>query len=371
MTLLERLTAPGPKRMLALDGGGVRGVITLGFLSRIETILRERYGQPELALADYFDLIGGTSTGAIIAAGLALGYPVSTIARLYMDLGREVFSRRRLRVDRSWFDPKPLEKGLLDAFGERTLGDEDVKTGLCILTKRADTRSTWPLVNHPHGTYYAVNKSIRLRHAVRASTAAPGYFVPEKLSVQPGEYGAFVDGSVSSAGNPALQLLLIATLKGFHFDWPTGEDRLLLVSAGTGSWRRVDDVDRVTNRALWDWAIEIPTMLMEDSNWLNQLLLQLLSRSPTPWHIDSEVGDLSDDLLTSEPAFTYLRYDALLDTVGLKELDLDDLVPKQAHLRDLAASDSLDDLARIGARSAEHQVRAEHFPAAFDITRAV
>src|SRR4051794_34744769 len=148
MPLLDRLTSPGPKRILALDGGGVRGVLTLGFLSRIETILRERYGRPDLTLADYFDLIGGTSTGAIIAAGLALGFDVSTIARQYMDLGHLVFSRRRLRVDRSWFDPKPLEKGLLDAFGDRTLGDESVKTGLCILTKRADTRSTWPLLNH-------------------------------------------------------------------------------------------------------------------------------------------------------------------------------------------------------------------------------
>jgi patatin-like phospholipase/acyl hydrolase len=79
VTLVDRLTAPGPKRILSLDGGGVRGVLTLGFLKRIEDLLRTRHGRPDLTLADYFDLIGGTSTGAVIAAGLALGLDVASI----------------------------------------------------------------------------------------------------------------------------------------------------------------------------------------------------------------------------------------------------------------------------------------------------
>ena len=66
MKLIDRLTAPGPKRMLALDGGGIRGALTLGFLERMEGILRRRHLKPDLRLSDYFDLIGGTSTGAII-----------------------------------------------------------------------------------------------------------------------------------------------------------------------------------------------------------------------------------------------------------------------------------------------------------------
>jgi uncharacterized protein len=371
MRLLERLTSPGPKRILALDGGGVRGMVALGFLNRIEAIFRARYRQSEFKLADYFDLIGGTSTGAIIAAGLALGLDVSTITRLYLELGRSVFSRRRLRMDRARFDVLPLEHGLRQAFGDHTLGDEAVRTGLCVMTKRADTRSTWPLLNHPLGMYYELNRSILIRDAVRASAAAPSYFVPEKLAVQPGQYGAFVDGSVSTANNPALQLLLIATLKGFHFNWPTGEDRLLLVSVGTGNWRRLDDVDRVTNWRLWDWAIEIPTMLMEDSNWFNQLLLQCLSRSQTPWTIDAEVGDLTADLLSTEPAFSYLRYDVWLDAHGLEELGVAELVPSPQHLRDLSAAGNLDDLTRIGNRAAERQVRAEHFPPSFDVTAAL
>ena len=74
-----QLFGPGPKRILTLDGGGVRGALTLAFLERIEAILSEHRGgsTPEGAgtsvrLGDYFDLIGGTSTGAIIAGALAI-----------------------------------------------------------------------------------------------------------------------------------------------------------------------------------------------------------------------------------------------------------------------------------------------------------
>jgi len=71
----ERVKASGPKRLLALDGGGIRGVLTLEFLERIEQILKARSQKPEeFRLCDYFDLIGGTSTGSIIAAMLAYGY---------------------------------------------------------------------------------------------------------------------------------------------------------------------------------------------------------------------------------------------------------------------------------------------------------
>ena len=88
----HHLFSKGPKRILSIDGGGVRGIIALKFLEEIESILRARTNNPELCLSDYFDLIGGTSTGAIIASGLALGLPVDTRsygvgAQILADLG--------------------------------------------------------------------------------------------------------------------------------------------------------------------------------------------------------------------------------------------------------------------------------------------
>ncbi len=61
----EHLFDPGPKRVLALDGGGLRGVLTLSYLDKLENLLRARHGgDPDFRLSDYFDLIGGTSTGS-------------------------------------------------------------------------------------------------------------------------------------------------------------------------------------------------------------------------------------------------------------------------------------------------------------------
>jgi predicted acylesterase/phospholipase RssA len=87
MSLLDRLQSPGSKRILALDGGGIRGALTVGFLKRIEHVLRERHGRPDMALADYFDLIGGTSTGAIIATALAIGMTSDQVENYFFSRG--------------------------------------------------------------------------------------------------------------------------------------------------------------------------------------------------------------------------------------------------------------------------------------------
>jgi patatin-like phospholipase/acyl hydrolase len=87
-----------PKRILALDGGGLRGVLTLGILREIESHLRARPRRhPDLLLSDYFDLIAGTSTGAIIGAALSLGMSVDEVHRHYMRPGPFVFKRSLLR----------------------------------------------------------------------------------------------------------------------------------------------------------------------------------------------------------------------------------------------------------------------------------
>lgn len=367
MELIKRLTSDGPKRILALDGGGVRGALTLGFLEAMEQTLRDRHRKPDLKLCDYFDLIGGTSIGAIIAAGLAIGMDVSEIKHEFMDLAESVFGKRKWKIWEAAFDVKPLEEQLARICGDRTLGDPSIRTGLCIVTKRADTGSTWPLINHPNAKYHQENSQILLRDALRASTAAPTYFVPAKIEISPGQIGAFLDGGVSMANNPALQLFLLATLKGFPFRWPTGEDRLLLVSVGTGTSRRQFDVDDVLDSEAWDWAARIPAMLMDDASWQAQLLLQYFSETETPWHYDDEVGDLKDDLLTPKPLLRYLRYNAWLEADALEELGLAALVPHLDSLRELSAAEHREDLFTIGQEAAKRQVLGRHFPPAFDL----
>jgi predicted acylesterase/phospholipase RssA len=76
MSLRDRIDRKGQKKLLAIDGGGIRGVLSLEVLQKIESLLKEQSGNPQFVLADYFDYIAGTSTGGIIAAGLSIGMPV-------------------------------------------------------------------------------------------------------------------------------------------------------------------------------------------------------------------------------------------------------------------------------------------------------
>ncbi len=365
--LLTRLGAPGPKRILALDGGGVRGLLSLEFLARVEDVLRARTGRPDLVLADYFDLVGGTSTGAMIAGGLATGMEVAAIRELYLTAGREVFRRRRIRFWHALYDEHRLERVLEERFGDVTLGDDAIRTGLCLVTKRADTNSTWPLVNHPGGRYYASNRHIRLRDAIRASAAAPVMFRPAKIEIAPGQSGTFVDGAVSVANNPALLLLLVATLAGYPFHWPLGEDQILLVSVGTGVWERRTDALAMARANAFQWLAHLPDMLIQDAGTMTELLLQALSKTPTPWAIDREVGDLDGELWFGRPALSYVRYNARLEPDALVELGLSDLVPRLDSLRRLAGQDTHDDLVRIGRAEATRAVSPDHLRPAFDL----
>jgi uncharacterized protein len=371
MTLLERFNSPGPKRILALDGGGIRGMITLGFLERIEKILRERHQQPNLKLCDYFDLIGGTSTGAIIAAALAIGMEVAEIKKLYLDMGGKIFGKRMAKRWQAYFDAKPLEKALEQTFGDMTLGDATIKTGLSITVKRAETGLTVLFPNHPESPFYQDFKDLSLAHLIRASTAAPTYFVPEKFSIN-GDVAALVDGGVSMANNPSFHLFMLATLKGLPFCWPLGEDHLLLVSVGTGCWHRHHQPSTVLNHKLWNWASEVPAMLMEDANWQNQLILQGLSHTQTPWEINGWLGKVfhENNLFGLEPCLSYLRYNVWLEPETLNKLGLERLESRVLSLRELSAAENRFDLALIGERAANKSVLENHFPSSFNLPMA-
>ncbi|MEM7185795.1 MAG: patatin-like phospholipase family protein [Bacteroidota bacterium] len=355
-----------PKRILALDGGGIRGALTLGFLERIESILREREKNPNLLLCDYFDLIGGTSTGAIIAAGLSIGMTAGEMKDLYLGIGDKIFGKKYsllfnfFKRSRAKFDFQPLEDALADVFGDITMGSDKIKTNLCIVTKRADTLSTWPIINNPKGKYFNHNKGMLLRKVVRASAAAPSYFVPQKIDVGFGETGAFIDGGVSLANNPAFQLFLVATLKGFNYGWETGADKLSILSLGTGTYTKRYNPDKIAKKNLLGWAAMIPEIFMEDANYLNQTILQYLSRSPRPRVIDSEIGDLKDDLLTPEPALSYIRYNVLLQENELNELDMNFSQAELESLREMSDAKNKDVLYEIGAKAAAKYIDPEH-----------
>jgi len=83
------------KRILTLDGGGIRGVFSLQILRQIEDIFRKEHGKPDLVLRNVFDMFAGTSTGAIIASFLAWGKSAEEIERLYIEGAERMFETRR------------------------------------------------------------------------------------------------------------------------------------------------------------------------------------------------------------------------------------------------------------------------------------
>ncbi len=355
-----------PKRILALDGGGIRGALTLGFLERIENILRERSGNTNLLLCDYFDLIGGTSTGAIIAAGLSIGMSARDIKDLYLNIGDKIFGEKNgwlsspLKRWKAKYNFEPLEDALQDVFGDITMGSPEIKTGLCLVTKRADTFSTWPIINHPEGKYFASNKNFVLRKVVRASAAAPTYFLPQQMDVGDNQIGTFIDGGLSLANNPALQLFLIATLQEFPYKCDLGEDNLSLISIGTGTSKKFATVDKIAKHGLTDWAAMIPNLFMEDANYLNQTILQYLSNSPTAKKIDGEIGDLRNDLLTSEPALHYIRYNVLIEQNELSGLGMHFELDQINSLRQMDEAKNKNTLYEIGSKAAAKYIEPEH-----------
>ncbi len=379
----EHLAADGrPKRILALDGGGLRGVLTLGLLARLESLLAARHDAgADFRLCHYFDLIAGTSTGAIIAACLARGMTIAEILGHYTRLGERVFEKSLFRngLVRAKYDAGRLATELQRVFGADTeLGSPELCTGLLIVTKRLDTGSPWPVGNNPRGRYFEGNDRGRIGNAryplwqvVRASTAAPVYFDPERLVITTADgaepvSGDFVDGGVSPYNNPALQALMYATLDGYRIGWPTGADRLLLVSMGTGA------ADPAVARASLaaSHAIGALLSLMADCATLQQTMLQWMSSSPTARVIDRELGDLRNDLAGGAPLLAYLRYDVDLRPAPVQALDPGIDAERVESLSAMDAPENMDALHRLGLRAGERDIVDADIPHLFDLPAA-
>jgi hypothetical protein len=360
----RHLFGPGPKRILSLDGGGTRGIISIAFLERIEELLQQQAG-PDARLCDYFDLIGGTSTGAIIGSALALGMSAKEVKDVYLSLAPKVFKSSWLRVPylRARFDAEALTGELNTIIGDRTLDTPDLLTGYCVVAKRIDTGSPWILSNNPDAPYWESNKGYKLARLIRASTAAPTYFDPERLPIiENVDYGLFVDGGVSPYNSPTIALLMLAQLKAFKLCWPTGPDNLKIVSVGTGTHRK-----RMSpNRRRWTFldtiTVAIPALrtVIDDTELQSLMLMQWLGDCPQRWWINSEILDMPGDRAPHGPLFRFFRYDVRLEKDWFKEqadLDVDDDLVN--HIRELDEVRLMPESYKIARAIAQQQVRPE------------
>jgi hypothetical protein len=367
------------KRILALDGGGIRGVFSLELLLHMQTILRRHYGREDLLLRDHFDFFAGTSTGAIIAACLAWGYTVENILDLYVSFGKKMFQPtpwyhpyRRYAVSR--FTARPLSDKLQQIFSEdgkgqipSLLGTEKLKAPdgtlkrLLVVVRNHSTGSAWPVTNNPEAEFNDralddCNLDIPLYKLIRASTAAPVYFDPEVIvlgKIKPTRH-VFVDGSITPYNNPALIAALTAILPCYNLKWETGPDKIRVISLGT---LRFPSGLPPTARNLWVGynAAHIPAALIQgvasEQDYLCRCLGQCLYGEP----VDSEVKKLIDVPLPGQRWFSYIRYNQ-----SFKAAEVAELLREHPSLARLDAVHAIPILQRLGKAYAAEHVKLEH-----------
>jgi patatin-like phospholipase/acyl hydrolase len=374
MAILDKIQKKGPRKLLSLDGGGIRGIVTLEALLELERQLHQATrSDKEFVLADYFDYIAGTSTGAIIAVCLSLGMKVAAVKKFYLECGPAMFDKAALwqRFLKYRYSDTHLADELKKVIHEQskedltTLGSSSLRTFLLLVLRNATTDSPWPLTNNPEAKYNDItrhncNLHLPLWQLVRASAAAPTYFPPEVAKVGDTEF-VFVDGGGTMYNNPAFQLFLMATLPVYKLEWKTGTDKMLLVSIGTGGADdanlnlRPDQMNKLYN------AHSFPSALMRAASVEQDMLCRIFGDCRHGGEIDREVFDLRGALASGplgNKLFSYVRYNADLSSQGLKEAGLGHIDSKK--VQELDSVDQIPQLLEVG-QSVAQQVSLAHF----------
>jgi len=236
-------------RILSLDGGGIRGLFSAAFLAHVE-----KHNASGKALVDHFDLIVGTSTGSIIALGLAAGHPASEVLSFYCQHGPTIFGGARWRKLWQLFHPKygnaRLGEAVRDVFGDKTLND--VQVPVCIPSY--ELVSGVPRVfkdDHHPALHWGGDQPIW--KVVVASSAAPTYFP----SFQLGQADNHIDGGIW-ANNPILVGITEAVK---YFGQSLDNISVLSVGTGTRALRLAHGQTKSRGALGWGWAHGGPLLL--------------------------------------------------------------------------------------------------------------
>jgi uncharacterized protein len=371
--LKARLAGTGPRKLLAIDGGGIRGIISLKILEKIERLLIQESGREDYRLADYFDYVAGTSTGGIIAAGVAMGMPIGEIIEFYLKSGAEMFEKASIiRRAQYWYKGEPLALLLQQTFGQTTtLGAPELETLLLLVMRNATTDSPWPISNNPFAKYndpkhQACNLNFPLWRLVRASTAAPTYFPPEVIDLG-GKPFIFVDGGVTMYNNPTFQMFLMATVDRYWVrapanrrGWKAGIDDMLIISIGTGTSAEENYSLRPAEMNLIFNASAIPSALMYAALNEQDFLCRVFGDCVCGPLLDREVDNMiSSSGPLEKKLFRYARYNAELTREGLEALGCRNIEP--TRVQKLDSIDAVGELQTIGEAVAAQKVKAEHF----------
>jgi hypothetical protein len=304
-------------RILSIDGGGIRGILPLAALARLE-----RDWLRGGSIADCFDMVAGTSTGGIIALGLARGLTAQQILDIYMQRGVEVFPRMGL-LKRKWTkgwqylvnrcESAALYALIDEVVGERQLWESQIR--LCIPS--AETRHFEPFIfKTPHHPDYRLDWSQRMSLVAKTTSAAPAHFRP--VVAEDGH--EFIDGGVW-ANNPVM-IAVADALSCFDIK----REQLQILSMGCGRTRYEMTPFRRQLGGLLAWTeLMFETMEIQSQNVIGQARLIAsgdrvlrvdappMSRPIELWDWERAAGELPPlgeemiGLLGRVPAYRFLK----------------------------------------------------------------
>jgi uncharacterized protein len=299
-------------RVLAIDGGGIRGLIPAVVLTELE----RRAGRRTFEL---FDLIAGTSTGGILACALCApdALPAEELVALYEDEGPKIFDRslfQRIRSGEGLVDEK-YDADALDRALERFLANKRLSEAQPDLIVPAYDMSE-------PGPYFFKTRKARespgeddfpLSVVARATSAAPTYFEPLEV-----KNSALVDGGVFAV-NPAMSAF--AEVMRFQ---PTAE--VLLVSLGTGQRTRKRTFDDVKDWGLVEWAKPILDVVFDGVSDAVDYQLRHALADGSYWRLQTELDLASDDLDDAREANLKLLRKQAEDLIEARSDELDEIL---------------------------------------------
>jgi patatin-like phospholipase/acyl hydrolase len=253
------------QRILSIDGGGIRGILPLCLLVKLEndTGLRTR---------QLFSFVAGTSAGAVIAAGIAAGIPAHKILELFIGTANKVFTGAPWNlltrvVPGHMYSIRRLHDELrtaLGAAGNWTMNDVKTQANINLLVTAVgvtDGKPWYFVCDNPRNSKRTGH--LALVDCVTASAAAPTYFAPWLMPEDPAArgnhdpIGRLVDGGVSVTGNPIYQ----ACVEAFCYSEGYRPEETLVVSLGTGSY-----TDAPTPRWIGEWLTWLISEMLRAPN---------------------------------------------------------------------------------------------------------
>lgn len=312
-------------KILSIDGGGIRGIVPAKILAEIERRTGKR-------IASLFNLIAGTSTGGILAAGLTLPkpntrepkYTAADLINIYRERGKEIFyepfiekimklddisrpkysSDGRDKVLKEFFGDTPLQKAITEVFV--TSYDIQLRTPVFFTsqTNKEERKNRY---------YRKISNGFTMHQAAMATSAAPTYFKPHKVEAssehetQNRGFYALVDGGVF-ANNPTSLALMEAIIDSKKTSNPLRLEDILVVSLGTGSLTRRYEYDKAANWGLVGWVQPLLNITLDGSSesvavQLEQLLPKAQDRPPQYYRFQAmlDAGKGLDDMDSTEP----------------------------------------------------------------------